>query len=246
MLISKNLYHVIQVIPDVTLSGKWLAEKIDQNIQSLTSHGFVVRGIVTDNHSTNVSAFSNLVKTYGSTSSLYIQPPGNSKKKTFLFYDNVHLAKNKRNNLINGKKIVFPEFKYNDEKINITCPAGYLSWHDLHNVYDKDKTLNGNLRKCPKLTYTALHPGSKKQNVPLALAIFHESTIAGIKSYYPNRPDIVGFLQIINTWWAIANSKQRYRPNSLNAAVVENDGKLIFFVYLADWLKNGVNQIHSH
>lgn len=85
---------------------------------------------------------------------------------------------------------------YNDQNININCPAGYLSWHDLHNAYDQDKNLKGNLRKCPKLSNTALHPGAKKQNVPLALAIFDESTIAGIKSYYPNRHDIVGFLQI--------------------------------------------------
>ena len=235
--IKESVPYVIQAIPEVTITGKWLAEKMSQNINLLTSNGFVVRSIVADNHSTNVNAFSTLIKTYESDSPLYIQHPQNFGKKTYSFYDSVHLAKNLRNNLINNKKFIFPELMYNDQNININCPAGYLSWHDLHNAHDKDKKLKGNLRKCPKLSYTALHPGSKKQNVPLALAIFDQTTIAGIKSYYPNRYDIVGFLQIFNIWWAISNSKQRYSPNKLNSAVVSSDGKMKFFVVLADWIE---------
>ena len=236
--LKESVPYVIQAIPEVKITGKWLAKIMLENIKSLTLNGFVVRAIVTDNHSTNVNAFSHLVKTYNSESTLFIQHPDNFGKKTYLFYDNVHLAKNLRNNLINGKRFEFPNFTYQNQGINITCPAGYISWCDLHNAHDQDKKLKGNLRKCPKLTYTALHPGSKKQNVPLALAIFHESTIAGIKSYYPNRHDIVGFLQIINTWWAIANSKLRYNANPLKAAVTLNDGKMIFFTFLADWIES--------
>ena len=118
--------------------------------------------------------------------------------KIYLFYDNVHLLKNIRNNLLNSRKFVFPSFSHsiNDDCI-INVPAGYISWSDLHNIYDKDEKLDGNLRKAPKLGYKSLHPGDNKQNVELALAIFHETTIAASRNYYPEREDISRFLDLI-------------------------------------------------
>ena len=79
--------------------------------------------------------------------------------------------------------------------------------------------LKGNLRKAPKLSYQALHPGNNKQNVPLAIALFHETTIAAAKSYFPQREDLSSFLSTINMWWAIANSKMRFSPNPLSNAI---------------------------
>ena len=46
--------------PEVTFNGQWLAEKISDNIDNLIEIGLSARGIVTDNHSANVSAFSAL------------------------------------------------------------------------------------------------------------------------------------------------------------------------------------------
>ena len=54
------------------------------------------------------------------------------------------------------------------------------------------------MRKAPKLSYQALHPGNNKQNVPLALALFHDTTRAAVKSYYPNREVVSGFLNVIH------------------------------------------------
>ena len=91
------------------------------------------------------------------------------------------------------------------------------------------------MRKAPKLSYQALHPGNNKQNVPLVLALFHETTIAVAKSHYPNREDVSGFLNVIDTWWTICNSKQRYSANPLGNAIVLNDNKTNFFRLLAFW-----------
>ena len=44
--------------PEVTFNGQWLAEKIRDNIDNLIEIGLSARGIVTDNHSANASAFS--------------------------------------------------------------------------------------------------------------------------------------------------------------------------------------------
>ena len=49
-----------QEIPEVTVNGQWLAEEISDNIDNLIEIGLSARGIVFDNHSANVNAFSAL------------------------------------------------------------------------------------------------------------------------------------------------------------------------------------------
>ena len=141
---------------------------------------------------------------FHSESKLLFEHSANHGKRTYMFFDTVHLIKNIQNNLLNAKKFVF--FSYNQGNIQLHYPQGYIDWADLYNIYDKDKELKGNLRKAPKLSYQALHPGNNKQNVLLALAIFHDTTIAAAKGYYPNRENVSGFLNVIHTWWIICSS----------------------------------------
>ena len=49
-----------QANPEVTFNGQQLAENVSDNIDSLIEIGLTVRGIVNDNHSANVNAFSAL------------------------------------------------------------------------------------------------------------------------------------------------------------------------------------------
>ena len=58
----KIFNFVAQAIPEVTFNGQWLAEKISDNIVNLTEMGLCVQGIVTDNYSANIDAFSALIK----------------------------------------------------------------------------------------------------------------------------------------------------------------------------------------
>ena len=51
---------MIQALPKVSLNGQWLANKMEGNIKRLVDINFIVCGIVTDNHSTYISAFSNM------------------------------------------------------------------------------------------------------------------------------------------------------------------------------------------
>ena len=105
------------------------------------------------------------------------------------------------------------------------------------------------MKKAHKLSYQVLHPGKKKQSVPLALAIFHETTTAAFESYFPEREDASKFLKMINTWWLICKSKEMSHPNPLGNAVRVGDGKADFLEALADWLENGmmiVQPLRSH
>ena len=226
-------------ISEVKFGGEWLPDKMSNCTDDLTSAEFCVRGIVTDNCASNVRAFSSLTAIFNSDSHQYINHTGNFGKKTYLFYDTVHIMKNIRNNLLNGKKFVFPEFIYNDGlNIDINFPAGFIQWKDLYDIYDKDKRLSANLNKAPKLSYQVLHPGNNKQSVPLALAIVHETTIAAARSYFPTRSDLSGLLDLINIWWTISNSKQRYTLNVLGNAIIFGDKKTDFYRIFADWISN--------
>ena len=49
---------------------QWLTKKIVDNIDNLIEIGLNVRGIITDNHSANVNAFSALTKTFSSESNI--------------------------------------------------------------------------------------------------------------------------------------------------------------------------------
>ena len=100
-----------------------------------------------------------------------------------------------------------------------------------------------NLRAAPKLTAKVLHPGNRKQNVPVALAIFDPSTIAAIKHYFPDNGESAEFLDLMNIWWTISNSKVRYNHrNKLGNAAVQGDGKPKFLTSFTDWLENWKNQ----
>ena len=75
-----------------------------------------------------------------------------------------------------------------------------FTWKLLHDVYDKNETLPGNLNKAYKLEYKSLHPGDSKQIVSLAHSIFDATISAAIESYYPDRYDTSGFPKLINLW----------------------------------------------
>ena len=107
----------------------------------------------------------------------------------------------------------------------------------MYDINDKDQGLSANLNKAPKLSYQALHPRNNKQSVPLALAIIHETTTAAARSYFPTRSNLSGFLNLINTWWTISNSKQRYMPTVLGNAITFGEKKTDFYRIFADWIE---------
>ena len=144
-----------------------------------------------------------------------------------------------RNNLLNNQKFVFPAFCFSIKNIVVaSSQAGYISWRDFKDVYEEDEKLKANLRKATILTYEVLHPAHNKQSVNLALAIFHDTTIAAIKSYFPSRQDITGFLSAINVRWKIVNSKQKFYPDDIANAIRLGDGKVDFLQVFSKWLEN--------
>ena len=135
-----------------------------------------------------------------------------------MLHDAVHLIKNVKNNLLNYKHFIFPNFEYDGFEDPVSFKGGQISWKLFHNVFEKDSLLEANLRKAPKITYKVFHPGNCKQNVPVALAIFHESTSAAFTSYFSEKKNEGKFLKLFNTWWIISNSKFQFSNHILSLA----------------------------
>ena len=150
---------------------------------NLADAGFNLHGIVTDNHTANVAAFKMLHKEFPGDGNHYIIVPV-LPSRVYLFFE--LLLKNIRNNLLNRKKFVFPDFSFQISDLILSSGPGYVSWSDLHRIYEMDQKLPAYLRKAPHLTYKALHPGDKKQNVALVIAIFQDTTIVGCEKYLPD------------------------------------------------------------
>ena len=118
---------------------------------------------------------------------------------------------------------------------------GYISWRNFHDLYEEDTKRKAFLRMAPKITASALHPGNNKQKVALALAIFHETTIAAFKIYKPARKCAVEFLTLLSSWWAMIKNNgitQMHSEMPLFQVMV----KLIFFSLLQNGLKTSVFQ----
>ena len=114
-------------------------------MNDLIQIGFKIRGLVTDNHSTNVAAFNILLNENDGDKKQHFCLP-NADQRTYIFFDSVHLVKNIRNNLLNEKKFVFPEFNFTVCGLHISSSPGYISWHDLHRIHERDQKLQACLK----------------------------------------------------------------------------------------------------
>ena len=244
--LKKSVPYVVKTCPETNVSGDLIASEIWEAIGNLAKAGFNVRGVVVDNHSSNVSGFSKLVNSYSNgRDALFIHHPDN-KSKTYLFYDNVHLVKNIRNNLLQAKTFSFPAFSIRLNQTLYESPDGYISWGDLHAIFDRDSKLQANLRKAPKLSYRVLHPGNNKQSVNLALAIFHETTIAAIRSYLPEKKGMAEILESFSAWWTITNCNTRFHTsNPLGNGIIGGDGKTDFMRSMAEFISTWCNGEHG-
>ena len=191
---------VVKACPEVSINGDMVRQVIEESISSLTSAGFNVRAIVADNHASYVSAFTQIWNSYGTESDNKFHINFNGSK-IYLMYDSVHLVKNVRNNLVSAKRFIFPQFEFYGMANEIKVTSGDISWALLHKVHEKHE-LQANIRKAPKINRKTLHPGDNKQDVKRALNIFHETTSAAIKDYFPNEKSASEFLNLFNTWWS--------------------------------------------
>lgn len=191
-----NFKEIVKLLPVKKMTGDQLKKITLEVITFVQQIGFIVVAIVTDNNRVNQSMF-NLLSHTG------IMPnPNILSQPIYLTYDFVHIFKNIRNNWLNlkgnVKTFVYPDFETND----VVRTASFEHLRTFH------KNEIGNvIKKAYKLSNKALYPTTfERQNVNLVDNIFHESTIAALKTV-PEYLDTAIFLSIIKRWWDIVNTK---------------------------------------
>ena len=226
-----------EIIPVANIDVNWLKTELLVSLEILSNRGFCVRVIVCNNHPSNVSSFKKLLKHVNQNpDELYVL---RKSRKIYFCYNAVHLIKNLRNNLWKCKRCVFHPFEFCGFKDPINVPGGEIAWKTFRDVFERDANLHANFRKAPNLKTKVLYPGNCKQNVSNALAIFDETTIAAMKSYFPEKASATAFLTLFSKWWVFSNSKARYSTaNYLGNAAAVGDNKPCFLRTMADWIQN--------
>ena len=84
---------VVRAVPENKITGIWDRNLIDEVLNSLHDVGFNVRAVISDNHPTNVAAFSSLLSDYGIDlgTQAFIRP--SYGRKIYMLYDTIHLIK---------------------------------------------------------------------------------------------------------------------------------------------------------
>ena len=86
--------------------------------------GFHVRAVVSDNHPSNVAALNDLLSKFRyALHENTILHTSMTDRISYLFFDSVHFLKNIRNNLLNSRQFIFPEFQFPQF---IRIPAGEI------------------------------------------------------------------------------------------------------------------------
>ena len=80
--LRKCIPWVVKAIPEFNLKGLCIADHLAETIGTVQNAGFRVRGIVSDDHSTNCLAFETLIKKYVSPIQ-YIVPSPTHQRKNF-------------------------------------------------------------------------------------------------------------------------------------------------------------------
>lgn len=112
----------------------------------------------------------------------------------------------------------------------------------FHRVYEQDSKLEAGFKKARKINHSVLHPGNNKQDVSRALAIFDETTSAGIRSYFPSRCDAADFLNRMHKVFLICNAKEEtHGSDALGDAVRSGDNKIEFLQAVANWIEQWSN-----
>ena len=162
MVVSLKQYtpYILKAIPLTKINHQIVQDGILSCVSILTKVNFTIRAVVCDNHSTNVSAYKHLKKLYPcSIRDNAITNPFNPEKYTYLIFDSVHIIKNIRNNLLATKFFQVPALDFTLMDVDINIPIGTIKWSTFHRVHEKDLAIGCHVKKAPKISYQALHPG---------------------------------------------------------------------------------------
>ena len=94
--LKKSVPIVIRSLPETKITGEWLKCETNKCILDLVQVGFNFHAVITDDHPSNVNAFTRLYEIFDGDKKTFIRHPAYTDfaTKTYLFFDVIHLFKN--------------------------------------------------------------------------------------------------------------------------------------------------------
>ena len=131
------------------------------------------------------------------------QNPSDPSREIFVFHDVPHLLKLLQNHII-------------DEGINIFSTTGLIYKSDFQSVLNHDIS---EFKILHKIKDAHLHcSGPLRQNVRLASQLLSHTVAVAMKNLTPEKTDQSNFVSLINDWFDILNSRQKFSKTKLNCA----------------------------
>ncbi|CAH1993827.1 unnamed protein product [Acanthoscelides obtectus] len=133
---------------------------------------------------------------------VYFSIPSDPAEKIFTLFDFVHIFKNIYHNWLNLKNVEHTFLYPNYNNFDVQEKA---SFENIRSFYKNE--IEKLTRLAYKLNDKTLYPNNlERQSVVLANNVFHESTIAALKTC-SSYSSTANFLQIVHDWWSIINVK---------------------------------------
>ena len=169
--VTSKFLEIVEMIPVVKLDSALLKTMFFQIVQQLTPMDIDPVCSIVGGHSSNRKFYQHEL-CEGSLRD-YIVNPVDSSKVIRLSFDPTHIMKCIYNNFVNRKLFKCPDF--NDKKVE-------ANFEHVVRLYKSE--IGKPIKYAYKLTDKVMTPnGIEKTSVKLADALFHRSTIEGIKVY---------------------------------------------------------------
>ena len=196
--------EMVALVPVCRMTADDLYKLTVQVLKMLYESGFRICALISDNNRVNRNMFGKMCN--GSVTS-YVKNPANENEHVYLLFDSVHLLKSIRNNWLNQmdceKTFRCPTF---DDHKSLMCPQ----FSHLRKMYHLERSQI--IKYAHQLTGKSMYPSNlEKQNVLLAVKVFHESNVAALKrlaatnSTFFKWEDTAEFLKLIKRWWDMVN-----------------------------------------
>ena len=179
-----NWSEIVRLLPCCNTKATELLPIVQQVIIDIEKCDLRVIAICTDDYQLNVSLFKSLAN---KSSNLELTCPNFSDptRSIFLMFDPVHIVKCIRNNWINQKDtnttFTFPSI---DQYFGgtLTYQVSTATFIDFRNIYKLEQFSNAKIAH--KLTSRVVWPSTlERQSVPLALAVWDQSTSNAVLLY---------------------------------------------------------------
>ena len=125
--LKESIPYVIKSLPEINIDANWLKTEL----LGSSNRGFRVRGIVFDNHPSNVSSFNKMLEHFNhNLAELYmLHKYATQVQKNLPLLRRCPFNKKGRNNLFKCKRFVFSQFEFSGFKDPINVPGGEIAWN---------------------------------------------------------------------------------------------------------------------